>query len=173
MPFDVIAIRLSKVILIGGLGVWAFFAVLGNVTDYDANWAFVQHVLSMDSIFPDSPLMWRAITDPTLQTIAYLIIMFFEALTSISFLIAAWMMAKALKAPKAKFKRAKAFVALGALFGVGLWMIGFMAIGGEWFVMWQSGQWNGQQAAFMFYMSILAVVIYVFLDTDGEPAAEP
>ncbi len=172
MPFDAIAIRLSKIILIAGLGLWAFLAVLGNITDYGSNWAFVQHVLSMDSIFPNSPLLWRAITDPTLQTIAYLIIMVFEALTSIAFLIAAWMMAKSLRAPKARFQRAKAFVAIGVLFGVGLWMIGFMAIGGEWFVMWQAGQWNGQQAAFMFYTTILAVAIYVFLDTDGEPDGE-
>ncbi len=29
--------------------------------------------------------------------------------------------------------------------------------------MWQSQVWNGQQAAFRFYMSILAVIILVML----------
>lgn len=42
-----------------------------------------------------------------------------------------------------------------------VWFSGFMVIGGEWFVMWQSPQWNGQQAAFRFYMAILGVMIFV------------
>lgn len=55
------------------------------------------------------------------------------------------------------------------MLGFALWFIGFMAIGGEWFTMWQSAIWNGQTAAFQFYVTILGVGIYVFLDTDGEP----
>ena len=38
---------------------------------------------------------------------------------------------------------------------------GFMAVGGEWFLMWQSETWNGQEAAFRFYVTILLVVVYV------------
>ncbi len=29
-----------------------------------------------------------------------------------------------------------------------VWLTGFVVISGEWFQMWQSSQWNGQQAAF-------------------------
>jgi predicted small integral membrane protein len=36
-----------------------------------------------------------------------------------------------------------------------------MVGGGEWFAMWQSPSWNGQQGAFRFYMTLLAVLIYV------------
>ena len=43
-----------------------------------------------------------------------------------------------------------------------------MAVGGEWFLMWQSETWNGQQAAFRFYMSILAVLIFV-MQPDPDP----
>jgi len=42
-----------------------------------------------------------------------------------------------------------------------VWFFGFMVIGGEWFQMWQSSQWNGQQPAFRFYLTILAVLIFV------------
>jgi predicted small integral membrane protein len=45
--------------------------------------------------------------------------------------------------------------------GFMVWFFGFMVIGGEWFQMWQSSQWNGQQAAFRFYLTILAVLIFV------------
>jgi predicted small integral membrane protein len=39
-------------------------------------------------------------------------------------------------------------------------IMGFMVLGGEWFQMWQSPQWNGQEAAFRFYLTILAVLIF-------------
>jgi predicted small integral membrane protein len=36
-----------------------------------------------------------------------------------------------------------------------------MSIGGEWFGMWQSQQWNGVPSAFRFVMTIIAVLIFV------------
>ena len=36
--------------------------------------------------------------------------------------------------------------------------------------MWQSSTWNGQEAAFRFYMTILAVLIFV-TQPDGELSA--
>ena len=166
-----ILIRLSKIVMVGGLAFWAFLVTLGNVTDYGSNWAFVHHVMAMDTVFPDSTLTWRAITSPGAQTVAYIAIIIVEGLTCLAFLVAAVRMARALRAPKAAFQRAKTVTALGALLGFGLWFIGFMAVGGEWFAMWQSDEWNGQDAAFRFFITVLAVAIYVFLDTDGEPGA--
>ncbi|MEM7224657.1 MAG: DUF2165 domain-containing protein [Pseudomonadota bacterium] len=162
------AIRLSKVVMTGGLSIWGLLVVLGNTTDYGTNWAFVQHVLAMDTIFPDSTLKWRAITDPEYQRTAYLIIIVTEGLTALAFLIASVAMAARLRAPTEQFRRARALTAWGVLLGFGLYFIGFMAIGAEWFAMWQSKTWNGQQAAFMFVAVILAVGIYVLLDNDGS-----
>ena len=34
-----------------------------------------------------------------------------------------------------------------------------MVVAGEWFAMWQSQTWNGQEAAFRFYMAVLGVLI--------------
>lgn len=172
MSFDAVAVRLSKIVMVAGVAFWAFLITLGNITDYDANWQFVQHVMAMDSIFPNSPITGRAITDPTVQTLAYLLIILVEGLTCLAFLVAAVAMAKNLRAPKSAFRQAKGWVALGLIFGIGLWMIGFMAIGAEYFAMWQSSTWNGQHSAFMIYLSLLAIGIYVFLDTDGEPDTE-
>jgi predicted small integral membrane protein len=50
---------------------------------------------------------------------------------------------------------------LGAAVAFLLWFFGFMVVGGEYFAMWQSSMWNGQQAAFRFYLTVLAVLIYV------------
>jgi predicted small integral membrane protein len=80
-------------------------------------------------------------------------------------------MARSLRADRAAFQRAKSAAAIGVTLAFGLWFIGFMAIGGEWFAMWQSSDWNGQDAAFRFTLVVLAVAVYVFLDTDGPPGA--
>ena len=170
MGVRMLVVRLSKILMTGGLALFAFLVTLGNVTDYGSNFAFVSHVLSMDTIFPESTLKWRAITSPTLQTAAYLAIIVTEGLTCLAFLVATVAMAGKLNAPKAEFQRAKALTAAGVLLGFGLWFIGFMAIGGEWFAMWQSKTWNGQDAAFKFYLTIVAAGVYIFLDTDGEPS---
>ena len=169
MSFTVLAIRLSKVVMAGGMALWAFLVTLNNVTDFQSNFVFVQHVLSMDTVFPETTLKWRAITDPTIQAVAFWVIIAVEALTSLAVLAAAWCMATKLWASKAEFQKAKAVTAIGIVLGFGLWFIGFIAIAGEWFVMWQSSTWNAQDDSFYFVITILAIGIYVFLDNDGNP----
>ena len=45
--------------------------------------------------------------------------------------------------------------------GVLLWLAGFEVIGGEYFLMWQSHTWNGQESAFRF--AVLCVLGLLFL----------
>ena len=45
----------------------------------------------------------------------------------------------------AAFNAAKQYVVIGVGLGFLLWFTGFMVVGGEWFLMWQSKQWNGQE----------------------------
>jgi predicted small integral membrane protein len=59
---------------------------------------------------------------------------------------------------------------LGLMLGFLLWQLGFMTIGGEWFGMWQSSQWNGVPSAFRFVMVIAAVLVFVAMrDDELEP----
>ena len=58
-------------------------------------------------------------------------------------------------------------MAAGAAAAFALWFVGFVVVGGEWFLMWQSATWNGQEAACRFHLTVLAVGAYVLLDT-GE-----
>ena len=66
-----LAARIVKIVMVASLALFAFLVTFGNVTDYDANYRFVRHVLSMDTIYPDNPLSYRAITNPTLWRLAY------------------------------------------------------------------------------------------------------
>lgn len=161
--------RYSKIVMCLCLAAFAFLVAFGNITDYGSNYAFVQHVLSMDTTFPGNALMYRSITNPTLWAAGYWLIILGEALTCVLFLVAAWKLWQARRLPGAAFNQAKRFVAVAATLGFLVWYFGFMVIGGEWFAMWQSQTWNGQEAAFKFYMTILAVLIFVN-QPDGDVA---
>jgi len=75
--------------------------------------------------------------------------------------IGALALARRLSADAAAFNRAKTLAVVGLTLGFLLWHVGFMSIGGEWFGMWQSQQWNGVPSAFRFVMTIIAVLIFV------------
>jgi predicted small integral membrane protein len=158
---SMIAARIVKIVMVTTLALFAFLVTFGNVTDYDANFRFVRHVLSMDTTYPDNPLSYRAITNPVLWHFAYGTIIFGEGLTCAAFIVAAVQLTRSLRSNAKRFRHSKRFVFVGAGLGFLVWFFGFMVIGGEWFAMWQSQLWNGQQAAFRFYMTLLGVLVFV------------
>jgi len=163
-----LAIRLVKTAMVASTALFALLVAYNNLADYDSNYEFVRHTLSMDTTFPDNALKGRAITSPTLWALAYWSIILAEAATGLVLAFGAFRLMLALRAPAAVFAAAKPYVVIGVGLGFLVWFTGFMVVGGEWFLMWQSKTWNGQQAAFRFYMTLLAVGIFVSL-RDGEP----
>jgi len=156
----------------GLLCVAAFFTLVafGNVTDYGSNFAFVQHVLSMDTTFKSPSLMWRAITAPWAHHLAYLAIIVWQTATA----VVAWgglvRMATARNDDAASFERAKRLGVVACAAAFFLYFFGFVVIGGEWFAMWQSKVWNGQAAAFRFaVLSGLVMLLLVHRDRAGAP----
>jgi predicted small integral membrane protein len=156
-----IAIRAAKAATVAAIALFASLVTFGNVTDYNTNFAFVEHVLSMDTIFAFSTIKYRAITSPTLHHAAYDLIIAVEAVIAVLCWIGAAALVRRLRADAAAFNRAKTFAVLGLTLGFLLWQVGFMSIGGEWFGMWQSQQWNGVPSAFRFVVTIIAVLIFV------------
>ena len=154
-------VRLAKIAMTAALAAFAFIVTYDNLIDYGSNYEFVKHVLSMDTTFPGNKLMDRAITDPRIWTLAYAAIIAAEGLTFLLLLAATIAMLLALRAPPAGFQRAKVWLVAGATLGFGVWFFGFMVVGGEFFAMWQSKIWNGQEAAFRFYMTLLGVLLFV------------
>ena len=131
-------IRLIKILLSSFLSIYAFLIFYGNVSDFDSNFEFVKHVLSMDSIFEGSVLSSRAITSNTIHLIAYYSIicaeftLFCLAFTGTIFLF------KKRNHDKDSFHEAKKFTLLALALGLSIFYLGFQVIGSEWFAMWQS-----------------------------------
>lgn len=135
---------------------------LGNISDFDTNRAFVEHVLTMDTTFGSSNTKWRAITDQRLITATYLTIIAWEFLTTIALTVAflCWLRAIAIKRGVVA---ACQLSALGWLMQVILFGGGFLTIGGEWFQMWQSSEWNGTQSALQNFLIASIGLIFVHL----------
>ena len=163
-----IAIRLSKIAFVAVIALFFTVVAFGNITDYGTNWVLVQHVLSMDTIFPDSTLRWRAVTSESLQALAFWLIIAWEALTAVVLWVGVARLLTALRGRR--FAAAKPAAVVGLAMGLLLYAAGFLVVGGEWFAMWQSEEWNVQQTAFGFLMMI-GVVLLVLLLPEQETAA--
>lgn len=131
----------------------------GNITDFDSNQQFVHHVLEMDTTFNDDDVMWRAIANDTLQDIGYVFIICWEVLTALVLWCGAWLLFRRLGG-HGEWARARRVASAGLLFVLILFGFGFITVGGEWFSMWQSSQWNGLTAAIRnFTMAGFALVL--------------
>ena len=160
-------LRVSKSIVCLSLAIFALLVCLNNFLDYESNYAFVQHTLSMDTVFPDNTLKYRAILDPFVWSLAYGLIIFAEFLTGALLLMGAISLLKNLNSPLV-FNRAKNWVYLGCLTGFLLWFFGFIVVGGEWFCMWQSEKWNGVEAAFRFVVFIMFTFLFTAMSEDNQ-----
>lgn len=160
-----VIIRLCKVALVAAIAFFFTLVAFGNLTDYQSNWLFVQHVLSMDTTFPTSSLHWRAITSPGLQTAGYWSIIATEVVTAVILWLGCLRLLAKLASPT--FGEAKTLAVAGLTLGLLLYAVGFIAVGGEWFAMWQSQTWNGEQKAFDF-IAMIGVVLIVLLLPEGQ-----
>lgn len=134
------ALPLAAGALTGTVALYMALVAFGNITDFDTNRAFVHHVLAMDTTFKDPDLMWRAVTSRPLQDLAYVAIIAWETVGAAVLVVAtvAWARGRA---------TARRLSSLGLVMVLLLFGAGFVAVGGEWFAMWQSSDWNGLEAA--------------------------
>ena len=162
-------LRLLQAFTLFSAGLYGLFVLMGNLMDYDSNYQFVKHVLSMDTTFEGNALMWRAITIPWMWTVGYIGIILAEAVFAALGLIGGVKLFLRRDADATTFNRAKSWGF--AAYGVGflIWFIGFIVIGSEWFAMWQSSTWNGKDTAMP--LAILWAGFAVLLAL-GDPVTE-
>ncbi len=160
-------LRLSKVVLVFAVALYYSLVIFNNVSDYDSNYQFVRHVLMMDTAFPGNHGMWRAVNSPALHTAFYIAIIGWETLTMI---LCAWggvRLARSLKRSAGEFHQAKRVAIAGLALGLAMWLVAFLRVGGECFLMWQSKTWNGQEAAFRMF-TVLGIVLLLVAQPDAE-----
>jgi predicted small integral membrane protein len=69
-----------------------------------------------------------------------------------------------------EFHRAKRPAVAALTLSLLMWLVAFLSIGGEWFLMWQSKTWNGQEAGFRTFTVVGIVLLLLALpDSDNQP----
>ena len=159
--------RLNKIILIALASFYATLVAFNNITDYHSNFQFVQHVLSMDTTFDNNLGVWRAIATNALHHVAYMAIIATEILIAVLGWAGVFTLWQARHSAKA-FNRKKIRATQALVLGICLWFGGFIIIGGEWFLMWQSEIWNGIEASFR--VSVIFALFLIILNRRDEDA---
>jgi predicted small integral membrane protein len=155
-------LRALKILLVAGVAAYFTFVVIDNVTYYRCNFEAVQHVLSMDTVIKDSPLKWRAVTDPFMQNFLYCVIISWEAATALLCWIGIAVLVKNFSKDDEVFSNAKKWATLGVGTGMMLWLFVFITVGGEWFQMWQSQSYNAQGiGSFLFCIDTLILLLLI------------
>jgi predicted small integral membrane protein len=155
--------RLAKSVSVAAIGLFALLVVIGNTTDYYSNYFFVEHVLKMDTTFPDSHLHYRSINNPVLFHSGYIIIILLEAFMAFCCIKGSWSMIRNINKDGTTFHASKNWAIAGIIIGILIWFVGFEVIGGEWFAMWQSATWNGLAAAERVLGFLVLVLILLHL----------
>jgi len=162
--------RSAKLLLVAGIALFYTLVVFNNLTDFDSNYQFVRHVLSMDSTFPGNHGLWRALPSPAIHLAFYWSIIAWEIATTILLWWGVVRLGRGLRLGAASFNAAKRVPVMALTLSLLMWLIAFLSVGSEWFLMWQSHTWNGQEAAFrMFTIVGLVLLIVLQPDTEGQP----
>jgi len=155
--------RWAKMLLMAALAMYFTVVAFNNVTDFDSNYQFVRHVLSMDSTFPGNHGMWRAIHSPAVHVAFYVGVIAWEAVNAALGWWGFVAMLRARRGDEMEFARAKHVSVVALTSGMLLWFVAFTTVGGEWFLMWQSRVWNGQDAAFRMFVCEGIVLVLMLL----------
>jgi predicted small integral membrane protein len=160
-------IRLCKIALAACSCFFLALVVFNNTTDSNSNYQFVRHVLTMDTTFPGNAGMWRAVTHPLLHKAFYATIILWEATSAVLIGTGVFRLWRARAGSAVAWRQAKSLAAVGLTLSLTQWFFAFMAVGGEWFLMWQSRTWNGQDAAFRLFAMMGVSLLFLCLP-DGE-----
>lgn len=159
--------RTAKLALVAGIALFYSLVVFNNLTDFDSNYQFVRHVLSMDSTFPGNHGLWRALPSPGFHLAFYLGIIAWEILTAILLWWGVINLLRSLRHSAVAFNAAKRVSILGLTISLLMWLIAFLSIGAEWFLMWQSHIWDGREEAFRMF-AVVGIVLLILLQPDAE-----
>lgn len=162
--------RWAKFALLAGIALFYALVVFDNLTDFATNYDFVRHIVLMDSTFPGNHGMGRAISSPAVHLVFYWTIIVWEIATLV---LICWGLASLFRAVRHRaetFNARKRVAIIALTLSLLMWLVAFIDVGGEWFLMWQSSKWNGQQEAFRMFVVVGFVLLLVLQpETDSQP----
>lgn len=162
--------RAAKLLLLAGVAFFYSLVVFNNLTDFNLNYQLVRHVLMMDTTFPGNHGMWRALTSPAADHSFYIAIIVWEIVTAILLWSGCVALLRAIRLPAVNFEASKRIPIIALTLSLLMWLVAFISVGGEWFLMWQSHAWNGEETAFRnFTIAGIILLVFMFPERDLQP----
>lgn len=153
--------RVCQTIFVFFVTLYIALVLLNNLLDFHSNEQFIRHVLAMDTTFPNNSLKGRALTSPVAVSLFYWGIILWEGTTTLLCGIGFYKMLCCVRQNDEAFQKSKRLAILGLAANLMMWFFAFNTIGAEWFLMWQSAQWNGVQTARSMFVVIGIIFLYV------------
>jgi predicted small integral membrane protein len=162
--------RTAKLLLLAGVAFFYSLLVFNNLTDFNSNYQFVHHVLMMDTTFPGSQGTWRALTSSAADYSFYIAIIVWEIVTAILLWLGCLALLRAIRGAAMNFEAAKRIPLIALTLSLLMWLVAFISVGGEWFLMWQSHAWTGEETAFRDFTIVgIVLLVFMFPERDGQP----
>jgi predicted small integral membrane protein len=159
--------RTAKLLLLAGVAFFYSLVVFNNLADFNSNYQVVRHVLMMDTTLPGSHGMWRALTSSAADYSFYIAIIVWEIVTAILLWLGCLALSRAIRRPVVDFEAAKRIPLIALTLSLLMWLVAFISVGGEWFLMWQSHAWSGEETAFRDF-TIVGIVLLVFMSPERD-----
>ncbi|MGD9843207.1 MAG: DUF2165 family protein [Steroidobacteraceae bacterium] len=158
-------IRVCKVVLVLSVGLFLTLAAINNLLGLDGAFGAVKGAVDMQATFKVPTLMWRAIESPALVWLCVAGIVIAELVGGLLCLWGAIRLWSA-RATAAAFNSAKSTAIVGLSVCAILYGLGFLAIGGEWFMLWQNRGSPTLDEAFRQF--VWPMLVMIWLNTADE-----
>ncbi len=136
-----------------------FHAVFDGL-DFSSNADLASQILSMKGTW--DPNSWRAIENPALGLVAYGLIWVAHAVSGVLGVVGAYKMFQSLKNEESKYPQDCSLAMLGVGIGAALYFVGFIAIGGGWFLLYSAPTPpNFSDAANGLFQSYILVILFL------------
>ncbi|MBV4487387.1 DUF2165 domain-containing protein [Pseudomonas sp. SWRI153] len=159
-------IRYSKVILMAYISFFGLLVMFQNFTDYQANYNYVAHVLSMDTTNASKNVMYRSIESPMIHHRIYWFILTMEVTYTVLCLIGAYQLYRHVDASAEAFHEAKKYSIMGILVAIFIYYVCLQTVGVEWFNMDTSQSWNAKDWSRHIVDFVFPVMIYITLKVE-------
>lgn len=152
--------KIGKIILVVGMGLFLTLAALNNSLTLAGTFAAVKSAVDMQGTFKVPILMWRALENPLLVWLCVAGIVITEAVAGLLCLWGAYRLWVA-RSSAVAFNEAKSTAMVGLSLCAVLYLVGFQAIAGEWFMLWQNRAAPTLDEAFRNFASAMLVMIWL------------
>ena len=150
-------IRVLKCLMLFSCALLITLVFADNMTTYDINFDYIQHIMSIDDTHKHKNMLWRAVTNPLWHHICYIFIIVLEGIASALLWFGSYDLFR---------HNSKSWAQVALLFTLILYILFFFVIGSQWFASWQSTLWNAKTAAFPFIM--LFAVTYLIINSHED-----